>query len=304
MDVATPLNSVHSLPSVAFLTDFGERDGFAGIMKGIVLRDFGLPLPLVDITHGIEPQNIRQGLWVLNNAFSWFGPNTVFVCVVDPHVGTAEQIPLLAWWPEKRQAFVAPDNGLLSPILDAAEGGLHLYDLRQTAFYKNRSTPASRTFYGRDLYAPAAAQLVRALYEQNMNHFLKALGEPLRNCVRITRPTPRHHFEKPGLCLEGEIIYQDTFGNLITNIPNDWLPIGLNVRVVFPGQAEIGSRCLPTYSEALKTSMQEQLIVIPSSGNTLELSVFQGHAGNMLQVETGSLVRIYIDEPITHPGEI
>src|SRR5688572_5908577 len=100
-------------PTIALLTDFGERDGFVGILKGIMLSRLDLPVPIVDISHQVEPQNIRQASWILQSALPYFPGNTIFVCIVDPGVGSQEQASLLCYWPQRKQIFIAPDNSLL-----------------------------------------------------------------------------------------------------------------------------------------------------------------------------------------------
>lgn len=153
-------------PSVALLTDFGERDGFVGVLKGVMLSRLDQAVPLVDISHHIAPQDIWQGAWVLGSAYPFFAAKTVFVAIVDPHVGSDDQAALIAYWPEREQVFIAPDNGLLTSVLQAAGPALQVSDIRRSDLYrKGTLSPQGRsqTFHGRDVYAPIVALSVNAL---------------------------------------------------------------------------------------------------------------------------------------------
>jgi len=190
-------------PIITLTTDFGLDDPFVGIMKGVMLR-IAPEAELVDISHGIEPQNIRQAACVLQAAFSWFPQNTVHLLVVDPGVGGGRR-PLAVKTGGHR--FVAPDNGVLTPILDAAAA--RVYELTRPKYFLH---PVSPTFHGRDVFAPAAAWL--------------AGGTPLSKMgIRIHDPKtldlPQPSFRRN--ILKGEIVHIDRFGNLMSNISAELL---------------------------------------------------------------------------------
>lgn len=200
---------------IALLTDFGESE-YAGIMKGVVLR-LNPRAVMVDLTHhiGRGQAGIRQGAWKLLHAYRHFPKGTVFLCVVDPGVGTERKAVA-----DKAGGyyFVGPDNGLMYPaILDAARA-----NAVETASKGSASVPrhegqmpkwravslpipadASSTFHGRDVFAPAAA-----LVESGRR--LESLGSPVDRLVEMDL-SPRER--------SGEVVDIDWFGNLITNLP-------------------------------------------------------------------------------------
>lgn len=202
MLVSSPLH-----PLVAFLTDFGLRDGYIGVLKGVVLSI--VPhVQLIDITHDIPPQDIAAGAWVLGTSYCYFPLGTIYTCVVDPGVGSARQpIAVRAgdWF------FVGPDNGLLSyvlteqPIYEAVALSNPAYHLPQV----------SATFQGRDVFAPIAAHLARGVT-------LGDLGTPL-NPSSLKLLDSKQASRQEGQ-IEAHVVYIDHFGNLITNISASLVP--------------------------------------------------------------------------------
>ena len=189
---------------IAILSDFGYRDHYVGVMKGVI-ASIAADAPLIDITHGIPPQEIAVGAIALRESWRFFPPLTIFLAVVDPGVGTA-RLPIAV---ETRTGarFVGPDNGLLWPALEQA-GVRAAVELR-TARY--RLPNQSATFHGRDIFAPAAAWLWRGVR-------IQALGPRIESIERanaISQPQEKG----PELC--GRVIYVDGFGNLVSNISRE-----------------------------------------------------------------------------------
>jgi len=276
-------------PSIALLTDFGDRDGFVGVMKGVLLSRLAQPVPIVDISHQIEPQNIRQALWVLGSAYSYFPPKSIFINVVDPGVGCGEQASLLAFWPEREQIFIAPDNGLLTPIYEAAGETLQIVDIRRSALYEQDLLSLhgrSNTFHGRDVYAPIAALTANAFLQDNLTSFLAQFDRLEHAPIQFNRQKPSLIKETHGNLIQGEIIACDHFGNLITNIPNHWAQPGYVYTLKIHGQTSKPCMYQETYSNLSKphTSSESPLLLIPSSGGTLELALFRGNAQQTLQL--------------------
>lgn len=179
---------------IALLTDFGASDHYVASMKGTILG-ISPGASLVDITHEISPQDIRSAGFSLWACFRDFPGETVFVCVVDPGVGSGRRRILLrsgAWH------FVAPDNGLLSFILDTED--CEVYALDDPAFFRDR---VSGTFDGRDVFGPAAAHISNG-------------ADVLSSAVRIDDPVQIETGLAPGS--PRAVIHVDRFGNLITNI--------------------------------------------------------------------------------------
>jgi hypothetical protein len=184
--------------TVALLTDFGLRDAYAGVMTGVILA--GSPTSrVVDLSHGVPPQDVRMGAFTLMSAFSYFPRGTIFVCVVDPGVGTKRSI---LWARTAHYQFVAPDNGLISWVAQEAK----FLEVRRVTEDAPHLPKVSRTFHGRDIFAPVAAGLAEGLAPA-------LLGPEVEEIVELPFPSPRK--SKGGI--KGEVIAVDGFGNAITN---------------------------------------------------------------------------------------
>ena len=187
------------------MTDFGIKDGNVGVMKGVILG-IAPSTQLVDLSHVIEPQNVREAALILARSAPYFPKGTVHVVVVDPGVGTARR-PMAARLGD--QYFVGPDNGILSILLEACETrGLpvEFVHLDKPQFWLQ---DVSYVFHGRDIFSPTAAHL-SLLKPKN----LARLGSPVSDPVRISIPRPR----RGAASLTGEILHIDHFGNLASNI--------------------------------------------------------------------------------------
>src|SRR5438309_2504781 len=186
-------------PVIALLTDFGTRDHYAGTMKGVAL---GIcpDATLVDISHDLPPQDILGAALELAAAYRYFPAGTIFLVVVDPGVGSARRGIAAEAGDYK---FVAPDNGVLTAVLDE-HPPKRVVELTERKYAR---PTVSRTFEGRDRFAPAAAWLAKGIE-------LAALGRPAGAIHRIDRPQPLTGPDG----LRGEVVQVDRFGNLITNI--------------------------------------------------------------------------------------
>ena len=186
-------------PVIAFLTDFGLRDHYAATMKGVVLG-ISPDATLVDISHDIPPHDVLAGALELAAAYKYFPAGTIFLAVVDPGVGSSRRA-LAAEAGGYR--FVGPDNGVLSLALEEAPSRA-VVELTERRYAR---PTVSRTFEGRDRFAPAAAWLAKGVA-------LTALGRPAGAIVRVALPSPSVADDR----LAGEVVRVDHFGNLITNI--------------------------------------------------------------------------------------
>src|SRR5512138_481516 len=185
-------------------TDFGLRSGFVGIMKGVI---YGIApqVEIVDISHGIAPQDVHEGAFTLWRAAPFFPAGTIHVYVVDPGVGTQRR-PLAARLGE--QYFVGPDNGLLTPLIEAAEQKQEPVEFVHLNNPKYWLPKISRTFHGRDVFAPVGAYLANGAS-------LNALGPRINDPVRLELPQP----VKTDVGWAAHVIMIDTFGNLATDLP-------------------------------------------------------------------------------------
>lgn len=254
-------------PIITLTTDFGTRDGFVGVMKGVILG-INPHVTLVDITHEIEPQNIAQGAFILANAVPYFPPNTIHLIIVDPGVGSARRA--LAAQVDAT-FFVAPDNGVLSFVL------------RPSSFVVSVTNPAyflprvSTTFHGRDIFAPVAAHL-------SLGVPLDALGTRLDDWVQLASERATRHDDR----IIGRVVYIDRFGNAITNIGEDMLRGLDRARLM----VHIGAHTLrgirTTYADA---SPGEALALVSSSWH-VEIAVREGNAAHALGIRIGDGVSI------------
>ena len=187
---------------ITLTTDFGTRDWFVGAMKGVILG-IAPPARVVDVTHEIPTGDIRTGAFALGAACRFFPEGTVHVAVVDPGVGSRRKGIIVQ---TDAAVFVGPDNGVLSRALaEARIKAIHALE-NQAYFLK----PVSRTFHGRDIFAPVAAHLSRGVP-------IRKFGPAVSNFARLTWPQPRR--QRVGI--EGEVIHIDHFGNAITNLEAD-----------------------------------------------------------------------------------
>ncbi len=192
-------------PPIALLTDFGYRDHYVGVIKGVI-ASIVPSARIMDVTHGIPPQSVIAGAITLGQSWRYFPKRTIFLVVVDPGVGTA-RLPIAI---ETRSGarFVGPDNGVLSLAADAARIG-RAVELREPRF---RLAAVSSTFHGRDVFAPVAAHIWNGTP-------LSSLGPRVERIERLSIEKPRQR----GKRLAGRVIYVDGFGNLITNISREAL---------------------------------------------------------------------------------
>ncbi len=189
----------HPLGLITLLTDFGERDSFVASMKGVILT-INPHATIVDLSHHVPPHSIEDAAYLLKSSYRYFPEGTVHVAVVDPGVGSARR-PLIA--KSEHYFFLAPDNGLLTPIL-TEDGEMEVREIENSDF---RLTSPGHTFDGRDLFAPAAAWLTR---QQPFASF----GRLIDDCKTFTISKPKWEAK----ALVGEIVHVDRFGNLISNL--------------------------------------------------------------------------------------
>ncbi len=251
------------MPIVTLLTDFGSRDYYVAAVKG-VLAGAAPAAGLVDISHEVAPGDVEGGAFLLAAAAPHFPPGTIHLAIVDPGVGSGRR--LLAADADSA-FFVAPDNGLLSGILEAAE----VRAIERTDLV--RPGP-SATFDGRDRLAPAAAWLARG-------EPLAALGPLVRDPVRLALARP----ERSGRLLRGRIAHVDRFGNLVTDLPTAWLSGPLEAARVRGCEA----RRQVSHYEALAPG---EVGLVPGSLGTLELCRRGSSLAIAWQVQRGDRVEV------------
>jgi S-adenosyl-L-methionine hydrolase (adenosine-forming) len=269
-------------PVIALLTDFGTRDPYVGAMKGAILSVCP-EATLVDVLHDVPPHDVRAGALALDVAYRYFPLGTVFVAVVDPGVGSDRRAIAAA---AGRFFFVAPDNGLLTLVLESHPGArVHLL-----ANPRMRREPASPVFHGRDLFGPAAAWIAGGLA-------LEDAGPVIDDPVRLTLPGKARRGEG----WEGSVLAVDRFGNLVTNLVEADLDAvagrdraGLEVR--------LGTTRLPlvrTYSDVPEGA----LCALVGSSGRVEIAANRRRACEVLGAGAGTVVAIDQSSSARRPGQ-
>jgi len=271
---------------VVFTTDFGLSDPYAGVIKGVALSINPI-LRLIDLTHQISPQNVAQGSFLLGLNYRYFPKDAIHVAVVDPGVGT-DRRPVLLTTPWGR--FVAPDNGLLTGVISVylesepeAAGPVDLPPELSAVHLTNPDYwrhPVSHTFHGRDIFTPVAAHLSLGVAAGD-------LGEAIGSLFYRPMPKPANN----GGTITGQVIYQDTYGNLVTNIPADSLPPAESMEVRIKGRSIVGlSRTFNDDTYANETG----LIALTASHGFLEVALANGSAADLLSAGEGEVVRVSV----------
>ncbi|MDP3182708.1 MAG: SAM-dependent chlorinase/fluorinase [Desulfobaccales bacterium] len=186
-------------PIITLLTDFGTQDAYVAAMKGVILG-VNPRAVLVDLSHDLPPQDIRAGALILAGAAPYFPPGTIHLAVVDPGVGSSRR-GLAAYG--RGQFWVGPDNGLFHLIFTPG-AELTIVSLENPAYFRPK---VSATFHGRDIFAPVAAHLSLGV---DLSRFGPIINDPVALAVPTPRFTPK--------TIQGEVIYVDRFGNLVSNL--------------------------------------------------------------------------------------
>lgn len=257
---------------IILLTDFGTKDPFCGILHGII-KSIAPEASILDLTHGIEPRNIQEAAFVLEDSFAYFPPQSLFVCVVDPGVGSNRAI---LWAECSGYTFLAPDNGLLSYVLQD-RSNYKLRKVTNAGLYHSRGV--SKTFHGRDIFAPVAARLAQGLDPEK-------IGPEIRNFVSLKLPKRRNSEN----LAETVVIGIDHFGNLLTNYRFEGKQKADRVRAV-----EICGQII-AFSSGTYADHSGQLFAHCNSFNRLEISEGSGSARARLGAKPGTHVRIEYEE--------
>jgi S-adenosylmethionine hydrolase len=251
---------------ITLTTDFGTIDPFVGIMKGVIAgRAPGVQV--VDVSHGVPPQDVTAGALVLRAAAPYFPAGSVHVAVVDPGVGSARR-PICV---ETRDAcFVGPDNGLLS-LAAPRDRILRIVEIADERFMLS---PRSRTFHGRDVFAPAAAALASGTPAAD-------LGPVRDDIIALHLPLPL----RDGNVLRGEVVYVDRFGNLATNVDAALVVASVD-------HVEIGGHRAIPFVPTYATVERHALLALVNSWGLVEIAVRDGDARAMLGVGVGAHVLV------------
>ena len=263
---------------ITFLSDFGLQDDFVGVCHGVIKR-IAPEAEVIDVTHGIAPQHVLQGALVLANTIPYL-PEGVHLAVVDPGVGSERRA--LALRDASGRVYVGPDNGLLVPAAEACGGVAEAYELTNAEY----ALPwISRTFHGRDVFAPAAAHIALGVE-------LSGFGPPVDGgeLVRIEVPEAALAAGR----VSASVLYVDSFGNVQLNLTTEDLDrIGIT-----PGdEVEVALRGERYYATAARTfadARKGDLILYEDAYRNVSIAISGGNAAAMFGARPGQTVRIVL----------
>ena len=267
-DPAIDMN--RGMSTITLLTDFGVSSPYIAQMKGVLVAR--VPnVRLIDLTHSVAPQRVLAGAITLLDLAPWFPPGTIHIGVVDPGVGTERRILAASvgdWH------FVLPDNGLLSPI--AERFNVHqIVSLNKPEFWL---PSVSNTFHGRDIMAPVAAAIANGIP-------LEQLGEPVSNLKKVVLPEPT---VEAGIT-RGEVLYVDSFGNLVTNIMAEQVECGATFT--------IGGQRVSGLVSSYGNRNPGELIALIGSSSRLEFAIVDDNAAERLGTAVGADVVVSPSSP-------
>ncbi len=267
---------------ITLTTDFGLEDAYVGMMKGVILG-VNPSAVIVDVTHGLNPQNVVQGAFTVSAAYGCFPAGTVHLVVVDPGVGGERRIIALAL---NGHRFIGPDNGLFQLVLGQEDQGDQgkieaLVAAERSDLFRQ---PLSRTFHGRDIMAPLAAHL-------SLGMALEALGPeiPREDLVPLDYRPPR--IARDGT-LAGVIVSIDHFGNLITDLH------ARRLADLYPGVPDrkmmvtVGGRRIPGLSRTYSAAQKHRPLALVGSSGYVEIAVNCGSAQSYFQAAWGDRIAI------------
>jgi hypothetical protein len=255
---------------ITLTTDYGNSDHLVGTLKGVILK-INPEVTLVDITHNVTPFDLLDGALAIGAAYSYFPPKTIHVVVVDPGVGT-ERRPLLV--SANNQYFIAPDNGVLSVIYEREQDNLVVRHANAEHYYLQ---PVSKTFHGRDIFAPVAAWLSKGWQTSSM-------GDEIGDFKRFALPRPK---EADG-AVKGVVLRADSFGNLITNFRAEDLPeSALNGGAI---NLQVGTQAITRLVDTFARGNNGEAIAYVGSSGYVEIGVNKGNAARTLGIARGTAV--------------
>jgi S-adenosylmethionine hydrolase len=247
---------------IVLMTDFGLKDPYVGIMKGVIKKTFPLA-EIIDLTHDIPPQNIKIAHFVLKNSYRHFPEGTVFVAVIDPGVGTSRR-PLAI--KSGDFFFVGPDNGIFGFLKEADFEMTEAVELTEKQYYYKEAPDG--TFHGRDIFAPAAAHIKNGVP-------LSRLGTPVQEIKNIEAPQCR---EVPG-GIDIPLLLKDRFGNLIFSLTRDEFAA---LTKGGPFLLRLGNQKIETISENYQSVMP--VIALFNSYGLLEIAAPSENAADILEI--------------------
>jgi hypothetical protein len=261
---------------ITFLSDYGLEDEFVGVCRG-VLKRFAPNVEIIDIAHGIPPQDVAAGATVLAQAVRYMPP-AVHLAIVDPGVGTMRRAVVIGT--ATGPPLIGPDNGLLSLAVDALGGATQAFEIKNEELFLEAP---SRTFHGRDIFAPIAARLALGMPPEEVGPPL-----PVEQLLRIEIPAAKVDDDH----IHARIVQIDHFGNLQLNFGRAEIE-GIGVLLGDEIEVRIGGRSFKApYSQAFSEVATGRLLLLEDSHRHLTLAVSMGNARDSLEARRGDAVII------------
>jgi len=262
---------------VTLTADFGLSDHFVGVMKGVILGINPEAL-IVDLCHQVSSYDIFDAAFTLGQSYRYFPPETIHLVVVDPGVGSARR-PILAR--AAKHVFVAPDNGVLSLVFEREEG-VEVRHITSEHYFLN---PISKTFHGRDVFAPVAGWLSKGVAPEKF-------GDPVTDYAKFTSPKPKRVDER---LVKGVILKVDKFGNIITNITPEDVP-QIFTENPPPFKIIINQHEISRLNASYSMGKPSEVFAILGSSGFLEICANRGSAAKALNVGRGVEVGVMLGE--------
>lgn len=259
-------------PTITLLTDFGHRDPYVGIMKGVIATRCPEAM-VIDLCHEVEPQNVAQASYLLETSYRYFPQRTIHTVVVDPGVGSSRGVVCAD---VRGHLFLAPNNGVLSAVLEQASPGV-LVNVTNDSYFLSH---VSHTFHGRDIFAPVAAALASGVPATRLGP-----GTNFVQRLELGRPS----IERDGIAA-GTVVHVDHFGNLITNFTEPWLDERFGD--LRSAQVCVGQHRLDGVSRTYADVEPGRALALIGSTGRLEISVNMGSAAQELSAGTGTTISV------------
>ncbi|GBD96131.1 MAG TPA: hypothetical protein ENG83_06825 [Nitrospirae bacterium] len=261
-------------PIITLTTDFGLKDPFVGLMKGVILA-INTDAKIIDITHNIQRHNIFEASQVMSMSYRYFPPTTIHLAVVDPEVG-GQRRPLLVITED--HYFIGPDNGIFSPIFEECRSNFFkVINISSSHYFRPMS---GSTFHGRDIFAPVAAWLSKGVDSHKF-------GQEIDDYVKIPSPQPALSNHS----VTGEIVSIDNFGNAISNIKRDDLAKLASFESEYNFRVVYNNKDLPLVNYYAENKSPGLSSIINSFGH-IELFVYRESAADKFNVRIGDSVTV------------
>jgi S-adenosylmethionine hydrolase len=256
---------------ITLTTDYGTNDHLVGTLKGVILK-INPDVTIVDITHGVTPYDLLDGALAIGSAYAYFPPKTIHIVVVDPGVGT-ERRPLLV--SGDNQYFIAPDNGVLSLVYERNSNVVVRHANAEHYFLQ----PLSKTFHGRDVFAPVAAWLSKGWQTASM-------GDEITDYKKFAIPKPK----AANGVVKGAVIRVDAFGNLLTNFRIEDLPEALRDGGAI--NLQVGTHAVKRMVDTFASAPGTEPVAYLGSSGYIEIAVNKGNASKALQIGRGAPITL------------